>query len=373
MKNNKTFFLEYYTGCAGHCFNCFLSNDERDNKNINGSMSLLKNELINLSMNEYEEIIFFIGRGNILSVKEDDFISDLEQLFEIIKESELKNKCNIISFEVTTSLIGNIEKQIKTAKNILSSYQKQSFRDIDKFCFALVLNTELTSSSYWKNINYFTDEMFKFRGSKDGDSDLIFFNLKLSALPKIEFLKDKLRNNHCPIYLLWNPLPEAKNNLLNTVDYKAFDQWIVDLFDWFAKEGKDNNVINNIKLTLENEDSDIYNLKKNQNNFVYFDKEGVKHYGLFTLWSELVPIHFVEERKEDETLYINTNIEKEITNVLRNKKCQRCEVLQECLNLGGYKIANATNLLKTNRCPAFLDTMIKEVKYHPDKFKDFNY
>lgn len=372
MKNNKTFFLEYYTGCAGHCFNCFLSNDERENKNINDSMSILKKELNELE-NNYEEIIFFIGRGNILSVKQEEFLEDLQNLFNIINESQLITKCNIISFEVTTSLIGNIENQIDTAKNILSVYQKQNFRQTDKFCFALVLNTELTSPNYWKNINYFTDELFKFRGSKDGDSDLIFLNLKLSTLPDIDFLKEKLKDNHCPIYLLWNPLPEAKNNLLGSIDRNEFDNWIINLFDWFAKEEKDNNVINNIKSTLQNEDNDIYNLEKNQNNFVYFDKQGIKHYGLFTLWSELVPIHFVEEKKEDETLYIHTNIEKEITNVLKNKKCQRCEVLQECLNLGGYKIANATNLLKTKHCPSFLDTMIKEVKYHPDKFKKFNY
>ncbi len=112
---NTEFFLQ----CHGSCSGCFLSVEERQSTSVYydqvlSGLSLLASQYKEVKI---DELIIGFGRGNVLNLSD----KHLDKLLELINYVESNFIYNKVIFEVATSLIGKLDRQLESAKYLLGN------------------------------------------------------------------------------------------------------------------------------------------------------------------------------------------------------------------------------------------------------------
>ena len=339
---------EYFFQCAGNCSGCFLTDEEKNSTNIYKDNLLKSFAEISKTLGKKEELVIGIGRGNLLNLS----YSQIDDLLEFIKWCEDNFQYEKIMFELSTSLIGKIEQQIEKSLYILKKSPKNNVY------FNTVLNSEITSQTFWKNVKSFfitNEEYRKSQGLDDDTGDILVLNINPNKLPNLDFFKTFLENHHSPVNIALFPfeLNSANDeNMLNLI------KWTEDLFD--VLKDKDFNMKNFVKNieNLECNIADIFNhYEETKNSYIFVYKTGEITNGSISIMGEVDYIRL-------KTKYnLTTDIKNAFIKMQKRKSCQQCEHQKECLYSGGYInfLANEKSLDKSI-CPSSYKKLFQLIK-----------
>ena len=170
---------DYATTCSGTCPTCVLTAMERrrsypattPEKIISGL------EAAAIEYGRVGTLALGIGRANVLDLPE----SSIDEIGRIVKGAAACFECDELVVEVTTSLVGNIDRQIARARAILEA-SAQWGCDVR---FVVVTNTALHSEKYWRNVDLFYRAMSDLRGGMHSEEsgDIIQLALAADSLP----------------------------------------------------------------------------------------------------------------------------------------------------------------------------------------------
>ena len=321
MKSKCIINLEYFLQCYGNCEGCFLKDYERQEKSTHVHQIEKKLYQLLKENRDYQDFIIGFGRGNILNLEK----NQLQELILIIKNCEhiLQNK-NVL-YEVSTSLIGKIEKQINNALFLLEQNRK--------IYFNVVINSEITSESFWKNWNYFYSTLEQERinwGLKDNMGDILVLNINPKKLPNIQSLKKSIGDKKSPINIAFFPFSENK---IIEEDIVQMNEWSEKMFQTF--QNQDLNIKNYLQLlgsiNVENSLENILNYHKNtEKSYWFIDKNGQLQNGSFSIMGEIDYFRLLEKYQ------IKPTIIQAIKMMQKQKQCAQCLYQKECLLSGAY-------------------------------------
>lgn len=329
---NTEFFLQ----CNGSCSGCFLTEGERQSENTH--YEAIKNGLIEVS-NRYKGIhipflVIGFGRGNTLNLHNDG----IESLISLMKWCRENFSFEEIIFEVSTSLIGKLDTQINTAKYIVEKEEKAYFN--------MVLNSELTSKSFWNNVAIFHEKLSSFRTEKyniiDGNADILVLNINPQKLPSLDDLKEFTKNYQSPINI--SIFPFNKGIIISSEDIKKIKIWSADLWQEFKE--KDLNIKNFLNgLNSINIENNIETYKEYTDitfkSYIFIDKNGYITEGSLSIMGEVDKIRLMDK------FDIQLSIEDGYKQMIKNKYCRECEFQKQCLLSGAYLnlMANNKNII----------------------------
>lgn len=339
---------EYFFQCAGNCSGCFLTDEEKNSSNIYKDNILKAFKEIIQKLDKKEELVIGIGRGNLLNLS----FKQLDELLELIKWSEDNFQYEKITFELSTSLIGKIDAQIEKAIYLLERSHNNNIY------FNTVLNSEITSQTFWNNVKSFftaTENYRRNKGMSDDTGDILVLNINPNKLPDLEFFNEFLQNHYSPVNVALFPFERGTIN----------DQKMKDLIIWTEKlyevlKNKDFNMKNFIN-SIEKYEYDIesifthYNGTKNSYIFVY--KTGEITNGSISIMGEVDYIRLLNKYN------LNADIKKAFIKMQKRKSCQTCDVQKECLYSGAYLnfLANEQEL-NSNICPSSYKNLFELIK-----------
>jgi hypothetical protein len=313
--------LEYFLQCHGDCKGCFLKDFERQEKNTHAKE--VQDNLYNLLNHNlhYNNFIVGFGRGNILNLEN----YQLQELDNMIEQCEKILKGKHVIYEVSTSLIGKIDRQIEKALYLI--------RKNHNIYFNVVINSEITSESFWKNWNYFYETLEKERiqwGLKDNLGDILVLNINPKKLPDLEKLKKYIGNKQSPINIAFFPFSDEK---IESKDLFMMNDWSKKIFELFRKQ--DLNIKNYLELlhsiNIENNLEDILNYHKNtEKSYWFIDKNGQLQNGSFSIMGEIDYFRLLEKYQ------IKPSFIEAIKIMQKEKHCSKCEYQKECLLSGAY-------------------------------------
>lgn len=313
--------LEYFLQCNGNCKGCFLKDFER--QEINTHAKDIQKILYNLLNHNllYNDFIIGFGRGNILNLED----YQLQELSHMIEQCDTILKDKKVIYEVSTSLIGKIDKQIEKALELIKKNQK--------IYFNVVINSEITSESFWKNWNYFYETLENERrqwGLKDNFGDILVLNINPKKLPNLEKLKKYIGNKQSPINIAFFPFLDEK---IENKDLFLMNDGSKKIFELFRKQ--DLNIKNYLELlnsiNIENNLEDIVNYHKNtEKSYWFIDKNGNLQNGSFSIMGEIDYFRLLEKYQ------IKPSFIEAIKIMQKEKNCSKCEYQKECLLSGAY-------------------------------------
>lgn len=330
---NTEFFLQ----CNGSCSGCFLTEDERLSENT--FIEEIRSGL-NIIAAKYKDktipfLVIGFGRGNILNLNK----NGIDSLLELITWCKENFQYERIIFEVSTSLIGKIENQISMAKYIVEREEGAYFN--------MVLNSELSSKTFWKNVALFHRELSEFRTNLykivDGNSDILVLNVNPQKLPDIEVLKDFTKDYFSPINISIFPFDKTIGKVITEKEINEMTKWGENI--WINFKDKDLNIKNFLnglgEVNLENKLSEYiqYN-KETINAYIFIDKTGKITEGTLSIMGEVDKVRLLEK------FDIDISIETGLKTMLKNKTCRDCEYQKKCLLSGAYLnlMANTKNV-----------------------------
>lgn len=342
MQNQIIINAEYFLQCAGSCSGCFLSEEERNSSNVNASSVIpaLKNLISNLQSQGKGTDFFVVGlgRGNNLQLKE----SDLHFLGNSIREIEALINSKEIVFEVSTSLIGKIDKQIENAK-LLLNYSNNIY-------FNVVINSEITSTKFWDNVKLFHSTMTSYREEKNIEKtgDVLVLNVNPNVLPNLSSIKLFKEGIRSPINISIFPFDENLETVSET-KMEELNQWCINVSE--ILKNSDFNVKNQLGLLgfeIASFKEAFNHVEKTKGTYFFVDQKGVVTPGQPSIMGEVDYPRLVEKYKLD------INLKKAFLEMQKNIPCSRCEFQKECLITGAYlnMLANKNKLKKTNHCPS---------------------
>lgn len=330
---------EVFLQCAGNCSGCFLSTDERLSSNFYLD-NVKENILTQLSSNPNRtHYVVGFGRGNILNLP----VQQLHQLRDFMLEVNESYGASMITFEISTSLIGKIDTQIHKAAILLEK--------LDNAYFNIVINSEIVSNNFWLNWDLFykANERLRYKkGFTDNLGDILVLNVNPKSLPDISFLNTYLSELNSPINISLFPFG---NSDFNDQDLIRLSDWALEVFMNF--KDKDLNIKNVLSLQssyeLDNFSGYIQHSNKNISNYVFIDKNGHTDFGSMSIMGEIDSLRVLNKY----------NIKSERNNFLKlvskNASCMECEHQGVCLNTGSYinGYINAKNKdFKLTTCPS---------------------
>lgn len=331
--------MEYFLQCFGHCSGCFLTTEERLEENIYKNTLLLP--LLNLSKKykevECEHLVIGLGRGNILNLS----YQSLEEMLSFISKIETLFKYKKITFEISTSLIGKIELQIEKALFLLENNKN--------IYFNLVINSELTSPSFWSNIHKFYKSTSSYRinnwGLKDNYGDILVLNINPDNLPDINFIEAFTSSYGSPINISIFPFERE----IIEENIEKLNEWSYTL--WKKLKNKDLNIKNylinlknsNIEQNLESFNEYQYHTEKS---YYFIDKMGKITNGSLSIMGE------VDKTRLLEKFNLKININEAYISMQKHKICRLCPYQKECLLSGSYLnfMANKNKNYNGNSC-----------------------
>lgn len=336
---NTEFFLQ----CNGSCSGCFLTEEERLSENTH--YLAIEKGLKEVSKQYQGQHIKFLvigfGRGNILMLHRDG----VNSLLDLMKWCRENFSFDEVIFEVSTSLIGKLDTQLETAKYIVEN-------EVSAY-FNMVLNSELTSKSFWKNVAVFHDEMADFRtkeyGLIDGNGDILVLNVNPQKLPSLEDLGEFTKEYQSPVNI--SIFPFNSGSIISETDMINVREWSKSLWENF--KNKDLNVKNFLYgLNTINMDSNIDNYIKyteeTLKSYIFIDKNGLITEGSLSIMGEVDKLRLMDK------FNIKLSIEDGIKTMIKNKYCRGCEYQKQCLLSGAYLnlMANSKNinLAKNKAC-----------------------
>lgn len=321
---SKPFILncEVFLQCHGHCSGCFLTEIERAEENTYlDKVELPILELLAQNKDSFSHYVIGFGRGNLLSMSE----QSLNKLLELMKKCEDVISKELITYEVSTSLIGKLDKQIDVAHYLLSNNKS--------IYFNVVINSEITSRKFWENWDAFYSSNVKVReswGLTDYTGDILVLNVNPRILPDISLIENYFANKPSPINISLFPFD---GGLVSQEELNNLNNWSREMFQRLSH--LDLNVHNymeafksiNIGYSLE-ETLGYHN--KTVGSYLFVDKDGLIVSGASSIMGEVDYVRLLNK--------YSTDIEpsKAIIKMQKNKTCVDCEHQQKCLLTGAY-------------------------------------
>lgn len=342
MKNQVIINTEYFLQCAGSCAGCFLTEDERNKSNVNiDKIGFVLENLIKESVEAGKGKEFFVvglGRGNNLQLP----MSEIEELGIFIKKLETLIQSDEIVFEVSTSLIGKIDSQIEKAKTLLG-YSKNIY-------FNIVVNSEITSKQFWKNVKHFHQSLTEHReqlGFKDKTGDILILNVNPAVLPDLEAIKEFKEGIRSPINISIFPFEKQIDVTIEMME--NLKNWTVGLSQ-ILKDSDFNvkNQLSMIDFKLNSFKECLEHINKTKNTYIFVDKSGNVSLGQPSIMGEVDYPRLLEKYELD------VDVKSAFAQMQKNTPCSRCEYQKECLITGAYlnMLVNKNQIKKTNHCPS---------------------
>jgi hypothetical protein len=317
---NTEFFLQ----CYGNCVGCFLTEIEKKEQDTNlikvkSGLSQLAKDYKNTNI---EHLVIGFGRGNLLNLD----VKNLDNLLELIGWCESNFNYKDITFEISTSLIGKLENQIEKAIYLLNGNSN--------IFFNIVINSEITSMQFWKNLNIFYQETSKFRINKyeftEDYGDIIVLNVNPNNLPNIDFIYDFTTEYGSPLNISIFPFELQDTNinqLQNVID------WSSEL--WEKLKYKDLNIknyLNNLKeINIGESIQEILNYQNiTEKSYYFIDKNGLITNGSLSIMGEVDKLRLLTKYN------IKLDILTAYKAMQKNNVCAICEYQKECLLSGAY-------------------------------------
>lgn len=321
---SKPFILncEVFLQCHGNCSGCFLTDSERAEENTHLSKIAQPTlELLAKNKDRFTHYVIGFGRGNLLSMSEESF----DELLSLMDECEKIIPSDKITYEVSTSLIGKLDKQIEVAKYLLSKNRN--------IYFNVVINSEITSKKFWQNWDEFYQANMKIResfGFTDYTGDILVLNVNPRVLPDLDLIEHYFGNKHSPINISLFPF---EGGLINQVELDHLNQWAKDMFMRF--KDLDLNVRNyleafsGVDLGSTLEETLGYH-EETLNSYVFIDKDGLVIPGASSIMGEVDYVRLLNKYST------NVRPSNAIVRMQKNKTCVGCEHQQKCILTGAY-------------------------------------
>lgn len=344
---------ELFLQCYGNCSGCFLTQEERVSTNT--QFELIKSGLSQLAQ-QYKEVhikklVIGFGRGNLLNFS----LDQLNQLSELITWCEKSFTYEDITFEISTSLIGKIEQQIANAKYLLST-SKNIF-------FNIVINSEITSKSFWNNFQQFynyTAEIRKGWGWLEDWGDILVLNVNPQKLPDLEWIKEISENHKSPININLFPFEHAQKIILNS-EIVSVNEWVNNL--WDILDGKDFNMKNyleqlhSIDFDLNPTDLQHYYVHT-EKSYIFIDKLGTITKGISSIMGEVDFPRLIEKYSLDPNMLFAYR------KMQRTLACMDCNYQKECLVSGAFLnyLSNTDKIKDKSVCASGYQTVFMKSK-----------
>lgn len=331
--------IDYCGNCRGTCTSCLLSKEERllEAPFLTRSAMGKAIEVAAAKAKPTKSLVIGIGRGNTLTLPE----SSIEDVVLMIQKIASTFSYESMAIELSTSLIGKIEPQVSRA--IQLSEALAGVVPEAPLRFVVVVNPDLVSNAYWRNLNHFFGAMSEYRGSKDGDGDIAVINLGPDKQPDAQELVDQMIRWKFPINVTWvggrqiqAPTPEESSDKLGRVS-----QWLTRFYQASKKHDLDISLVTRIDDAIRagqglgHDDLEDF-LAEANSCLLFIDHEGKVTNGAFTALLDMDRVRF-PGMEHDMTP------QEEISNLLRYRSCKSCEHFFSCVAAGGTKtaIANA--------------------------------
>lgn len=341
MKNQLIINTEYFLSCAGSCAGCFLSEDERNSSNVNAS------QIIEPLYAEVKKAVaagrgkeFFVvgfGRGNNLVLPD----SEIERLGGYLQTLDKMIISDEIVYEVSTSLIGKIDSQIEKAKKLMS-YSKNVY-------FNMVINSEITSKTFWKNIRTFHSALSDYReslGFTDKMGDILVLNINPAFLPSIQDIDEFAKGIKSPLNISFFPLDETYIRVKPEL-FKNMQDWAIEA----SKVLKDydlnvKNLLSQFKNQLKNLPDTMANMEKTRDIYLFIHKDGQITRGQPSSMGEVDYPRLIEKFK------IDPDMKKAFMQMQKTTPCNFCKFQKECLVTGVYvnMLANSKKIKNSEHC-----------------------
>lgn len=353
--------VDYCGTCAGTCPTCVLSKDERLSQVPLISTNLIDDALCAISNEIFKspkQIALGLGRGNHLVMNENSISDITEVAISVLKHFHSAE----YSFEISTSLVGKIDRQIDRAKLLINEINSKTSGKVD-VRFVVVANATLSSPKYWDNVKKFLNDLSLYRKTLNlkETGDIVQINLSLSEMPDPHFIAEKMGNHGSPLNIAWVPAFDeyAKHN-----DYLAkIGTWLTEFY-LISKEKKyDCNLITWGERALRAKDFTMEDLKEHSEfsskSLIYISQDGQWHNGFPTILADFDPIRFDPESRNS-----SNNVIKDLSKMMKNPFCRSCDYLQSCIYSGGHKISLVVQRNKSlnNVCYNGLSDLFKEIE-----------
>lgn len=334
---------EVFLQCYGHCSGCFLSETERQSQETTFSEVKKSLELIAIQHADImiEHLIIGFGRGNLLNLNTEQLL----ELGQLINWCENNFTYKKISFEVSTSLIGKLEQQVLNATYLLNQSRN--------IFFNIVINSEITSPSFWTNFHNFyevTSSIRKSWGWLEDWGDILVLNINPQKLPDLALIEKISYTHKSPININLFPFDKEQQIILKS-EINRLNNWLIQL--WSILKDKDFNMKNYLEqLTTIDFDLTPIELKNYYDNteqsYIFIDKRGDITKGISSIMGE---VDFPRLIKKYE---INPDIVLAYKKMQKLSICRDCNYQKECLVSGAFLnlLANEPRMKDSQICPS---------------------
>jgi hypothetical protein len=328
---------EYFLQCHGNCSGCFLTEAERQSGNVH--YHEVKSGLEKIAQKNTQAInhlVIGFGRGNLLNLEKEN----LEKLLELMAWCENHFNYQKLTFEVSSSLIGKLDKQIENAVFLLNRNRH--------IFFNIVINSEITSPSFWSNLHTFHQTTAKHRqswGWTEDWGDILVLNVNPARLPNLEFIAKFTQDYPSPVNISIFPYEEQHQE----IDMNQVNQWSEMM--WEKLHRKDLNIKNymsrlkQIDLNLDFNDLHAYN-QQTEKSYYFVDKNGVISHGTASIMGE------VDYLRLKDKYHLQHNFKDAYKKMQKNRACSMCEYQKECLVSGAFLnfLANSPKMKNHQHC-----------------------
>lgn len=342
---------ELFLQCHGSCAGCFLSSEERLEETTyieNIKLPLL--DLLERNKNkEFTHFIIGFGRGNLINMSS----SSKKKLLELMQECEEIISPSLITYEVSSSLIGKIDFQIQEAVALIKKNPR--------IYFNIVINSEITSKQFWLNWQKFYDattEERKSWGFSDNWGDILVLNINPSKLPNLDFIDNFFAQKGSPFNISLFPFVDKK---ISNEDLINLNQWASDM--WKKFKDKDLNIKNYLRnfysINISQDLSDIVQYhQKTEKSYFFIDKNGKSISGSTSIMGEVDYVRLLDK--------FNTipEVKTAIIKMQRNKICSLCEYQKECILSGAYlnMLSNQDKIENPKACLSGYQSIFRDAR-----------
>lgn len=328
---------DYATTCSGTCPTCVLTKLERLRGYPATSAETIVEGLAAAAM-EYGRVgtlALGIGRANVLDLPE----SSVEEIGRIVAGAAACFEHDELVIEVSTSLVGKIDRQIARAKVIMEA--AEGWRcDVR---FVIIANTALHSEKYWRNVDTFYAAMADLRGGagSEGSGDIIQLALALDSLPDPAELARRVAGYRSPVNLTWAPAFDRGIDGEESLD--RLEAWIGEWYRLTSRGEIDSSLVNRIRQNLPMADSGmpdaVAHAAESSRAVVYVGTDGSWHNGLFTVLAEMDPVRFDPSAEVSAVAGISAT---DLRRFLTNPSCASCDFSNACIASGSHRIGMIT-------------------------------
>jgi hypothetical protein len=328
---------DYATSCSGTCPTCVLSKIERKRSYpaTDANTIIVGLRAAAGSYGHVGTLALGIGRANVLDLPEES----IEEIGTIVAGAGEAFDYDEMVVEISTSLVGKIDRQIDRAKMIMEASQKWGC-DVR---FVIVTNTALHSEKYWRNVDTFYQAMADMRGgaSHDENGDIIQLALSLEFLPDPKELADRVAHYKSPVNLTW--APAFDNGLKDDESLRRLEQWLGDWYRLTSQADIDSSLVNRVRQNIRMVGSGmmeaVAHATESSRAVVYIGTDGSWHNGLFTVLAEIDPARF--DPSAHPASIAGTSV-RDLRRFLTNPTCSACKFSDACISSGSHRIGMIT-------------------------------